>query len=303
MMVEYRVRLEAFEGPLDLLLFLIRRAEVDVHDIPVATIAEQYMAFLEDVDRVDIDLAGEFLVMAATLVEVKSRMLRPVPEAEGGAPSRDEGEREDPRADLVRQLLEYKKYRDAADALDTRRRDWERRGLPPRHGVTSEAIEALKAEMRSEDEGVDLGDVTITDLTKAFERILQSVDMTRLGEHRIEIDDTPIELHAADLLDRLRTALGGEKPDGGEPANGAPRGIEFTQVFEGRTRGEMLGLFLAMLELVRRRAVRVTQDGPGGAIVLELGERSDLTPEELVSEPAVDTGADAPSAAGVTRDP
>src|SRR5688572_5197395 len=127
---DYRVRLETFEGPLDLLLFLIRKNEVEIHDIPVASITEQYLAFLKELGvttRIDIDVAGEFLVMAATLMELKSRMLMPRPAGaadEGPGPEgRATKEGQDPRAELVRQLLEYKKYRDAADHLEWRAED------------------------------------------------------------------------------------------------------------------------------------------------------------------------------------
>ncbi|MFM9996014.1 MAG: segregation and condensation protein A, partial [Phycisphaerales bacterium] len=112
MTVDYRVRLEAFQGPLDLLLFLIRRAEVDVTDIPISTIADQYLEHLAAIERIDIDLAGEFLVMAATLMEIKSRSLLP---QEAAAEGDDEP---DPRRELVKQLLEYRKFKDAAAALE-----------------------------------------------------------------------------------------------------------------------------------------------------------------------------------------
>ncbi len=133
---DIRVQLDAFEGPLDLLLYLIRRDEVDVADIPIARLTEQYLATLTaaGLDRIDIDTAGEFLVMAATLMEIKSRMLMPAAPPEGGegrewrAPRRSTAAApEDPRADLVRQLLAYKKYRDAAQNLDRRLSDWDNR--------------------------------------------------------------------------------------------------------------------------------------------------------------------------------
>lgn len=248
-MADYRVHLENFDGPLDLLLHLIRKAEVDVTDIPIAEIADQYVDYIRHVDRLDIELAGEFLLMAATLMEIKSRMLAPVPQRQrAGDEGQDAG---DPRADLVRQLLEYKAYRDAADQLDERRSDWQRRAPAAKAGVDDEA---LKAALHAEDE-LDLGDVDILDLVRAFEAIAESVNFDRLGEHEVLDDDTPIELHAADILDRLREQRG--------PA-------PLADLVIGRTRPEMIGLFLATLELVRRRAVRVSQDGVGGPIVLEL---------------------------------
>ncbi|MFN0131714.1 MAG: segregation and condensation protein A [Phycisphaerales bacterium] len=248
--VEYRVRLEAFEGPLDLLLFLIRRAEVEITDIPIAAIAAQYMAYLSEVERIDIDRAGEFLVLAATLMEIKSRMIGPG--AEGAGEASVEGERtaEDPRADLVRQLLAYKQFRDASEALGTRRTEWEARF--PASGADDAALRSWAVERA---DGVDLGDVTLADLAEAFSRIAATVNFDRLGEHTVQYDDTPIEIHAEDVLDRLRRQ-GSEMP--------------LREVLTGRTRGEMIGLFLAVLELVRRGAATVRQEG--GEIVMGLRE-------------------------------
>ena len=249
MPTEYRVKLEAFEGPIDLLLFLIRRAEVDITDIPIAAITDQYLAYLSQIDRIDIDLAGEFLVMAATLMEIKARMLAPpTPEGEssGGGPAPADGRPAlDPRADLVRQLLAYKRFRDAADALDRRRVEWERRWPVHRIGIDDEALREAMAAGESE---LDLEDLDLLDLAQAHGRIVATVNFDRLGEHTIVYDETPIELHAADIIDRLRR----DDPES--------RGVALASLFEGRTRSQMIGLFLATLELVRRREVAVTQD-------------------------------------------
>src|SRR3989338_5925137 len=116
--MSYRVKLEVFEGPLDLLLYLIKKDELDIHDIPIAEITEQYSEYLELMTILDLNIAGEFLVMAATLMHIKSRMLLP-PEAL--TPEEEEGE--DPRAELVRKLLEYKKFKEAAGALSVMERE------------------------------------------------------------------------------------------------------------------------------------------------------------------------------------
>lgn len=255
MAVEYRVHLEAFEGPLDLLLYLIRRAEVDITDIPIAVIADQYMAYLAQIDRIDIELAGEFLLTAATLMEIKSRMLSPAPpRGDSEAPSRQAPEH-DPRAELVRQLLEYKRFRDATDALELRRHEWEQRLPAARAGIESESLrEALMADAGD----LDLEDLTIVDLVEAFEKIAATVNFERLGEHTVEYDDTPVELHAEDIVERLKR----------QSAEGAPN-LSLRGLFSGRTRPEMIGLFLATLELVRRRVVSVRQDDRG-EIVLSL---------------------------------
>jgi len=108
----YKVKLEVFEGPLDLLLYLIKKEEIDIYDIPIAKITDQYLEYLELMKLLDLNIAGEFLVMAATLIHIKSRMLLPPDQLEG-----EEKEEEDPRAELVRRLLEYKKFKEAATEL------------------------------------------------------------------------------------------------------------------------------------------------------------------------------------------
>lgn len=265
MTTEYRVRLESFEGPMDLLLHLIRRAEVDIHDIPIARIAEQYVQHLAGIERIDIELAGEFLLLAATLTEIKSRALAA---PEGGTGERESGApSEDPRAELVRQLLEYKRTRDVAEALDRRRREWELR-MP---ASAARAPRPAQAEMHAE---TDLDDLTIQDLIEAFARIAESVNFAALGSHEVLDDSTPLELHAEDLLDCLRRASGP---------------MTLRSVFEGRSRKEMLGLFLAMLELVRQRRVRVRQAEE--SILVEPREDE---PESLAgANDGDDAGADA----------
>jgi len=244
---DYTVRLEAFEGPLDLLFYLVRKAEVEITEIPVAEIADQYMEYLGGIERVDIDRAGEFLLMAATLTEIKSRVLG-ASALGAGAEERPEveGEEADPLKDLVRQLLEYKRFRDAADALEHRFEEWSRRYPAGRSGVDAAEMRAILAEGRE----LDIEDLSIVDLVEAFGRICETINFDRLGEHEIVADDTPIELHAEDMLDRLR-----REAEGGRVA------MTLRSIFEGRTRGEMLGLFLALLELVRNRRVRVRQEG------------------------------------------
>ena len=269
---EYRVRLDAFEGPLDLLLHLIGRAEIEVTDIPIAVLTEQYLDYLGEggVDSIDIEKAGEFLVMAATLMEIKSRMLMPVTETEedraraelAGAGGR--ADETDPRADLVRQLLAYKRFRDAAGKLQRQLQEWESRYPAAEAGVDRERM----GEAHAEAAGVEIEDVDVVDLVEAFSRIIAAVDLSRVGEHHVAMDDTPIEEHAEDILDFLRDTKG--EDGGGE--------IEFAAVFARRTKSEMIGLFLAMLELVRQRRVVVRQEGGHGRIMLTLGEEGSAEP-------------------------
>ena len=260
---DYRVHLDAFEGPMDLLLFLIRKNEVDVADIPIASITDQYLAFLKGISRIDIEIAGEFLLMAATLTEIKSRMLMPRPPQVRG--SEDGGAAEDPRAELVRQLLAYKQYRDAASNLQHRASEWQSRfpagRASPDDDRLREAIDTMG--------DVELEDLDLLDLASAFARIIETVNFDRLGDHTVKYDDTPIELHAQDILSRLteqrRNAPGG---DGVEAVIPAGAEMQFHEVFTGRTRSEAVGLFLALLELVRNRKVRVRQDKVEGSIWL-----------------------------------
>jgi segregation and condensation protein A len=258
---EYQVRLDAFEGPLDLLLHLIRRAEVEITDIPIARIADQYLAHLEHIDSIDIDMAGDFLVMAATLMEIKSRVLAPRrpddEEGEGGESAATGGDEPfDPRAELVQQLLEYQRYREAADLLEQRREDWGRRYEAAAAGVDDEAAAAALPDPAE----APIEDLELYDLVEAFSRIMAAVDFSRIGAHQVhmETDDTPLEVHAADVVDLLEREGDGD------------RSLPFRQVFEGRPRVQMIGLFLAVLELTRQRRIEVAQSDADGEIVIRL---------------------------------
>jgi segregation and condensation protein A len=282
---EYTVRLESFEGPLDLLLFLIRRAEVDIHDIPIAEITEQYLGYLDQLTtgahpparRLDIEQAGEFLVMAATLMEIKSRMLSPraasaSDQAEGETDASPREAAVDPRTELVRQLLEYKRYRDATDRLEEWRSEWDHRYPSARVVIGRPSAEELAAAAASEagqaeEERVDVDDLQLIDLVEAFARIVESVDFNRVGEHRVVVDDTPVEVHGDRIVQKLRDVIGA----------GVSREeacIEFRSLFVQRTRPEMIGIFLAILELVKQQRVLVQQDAISSQIVLKLGADS-----------------------------
>ncbi|MEQ8769955.1 MAG: segregation/condensation protein A [Phycisphaerales bacterium] len=255
----YRVELATFEGPLDLLLYLVRKHEVDLHDIPIAPITDQYLDHLEHVDRIDVDLAGEFLVMAATLMEIKSRWLdrQNDPDRDQNEPDEPEpGDDEDPRLELVHQLLEYKRHRDAADELDRRRTEWSQRYPAAPAGVEGDALDQAIEDMGD----YDLEDTDLHDLVEAFRAIVSSVNFDRLGDHEVIADDTPIELHAEDIVDRLKRL----------PAGGSGPRMTLRELFEGRTRGEMIGLFLALLTLVRDQRVGV--ESTDGDVRVSLSE-------------------------------
>ena len=253
-MDEYRVNLEIYNGPLDLLLYLIRREEVEIYDIPIARITEQYVQYVELLKDLDPNLAGDFLVMAATLMEIKTRMLLPSPPPEDVD---SESLEIDPRAELVRQLLEYKAFKDAAGELKSAA-DLQTMMYPrPRADLGADGGEVE----------LDLEDVQVWDLLDAFDRMMAAIG-AQPGGQEIIYDDTPVELHAADILDRLGR-------DGAMP---------FENIFAGRSgRGEILGLFLALLELIRRRQIQATQETNFGSIHIRL-HPNPPTEEELNEE-------------------
>ena len=246
-MSEYRVNLDIFAGPLDLLLYLVRKEEVDIYDIPIAKVTAQYIEYVELLKMFDLELAGEFLVMAATLMEIKSVML--LPQAEASEEGTEEG---DPRAELVRQLLEYKRFKDAANMLQEAGQERQQRFTR-----SDTILEKIKP---TEEPELDLDQVSIWTLLEAFDGIMRSVG--NLGESYKHIqDDTPIDLYQIELLNRLQA-------DG-------PMTLE--KVFEDRhNRLVMIGLFLAMLELIRNRLIWAEQPDSEGPVYLK----------PLTSEPA-----------------
>jgi len=281
---DYRIELEAYAGPLDLLLHLVKRHEVDLHDIPIAALTEQYLRHLAVIKTIDVDSAAEFLVVAAQLVEIKSQMLGA--SVAQRADDEDDLERDaatgddptsviDPRSELVQQLLAYKRYKDASLALERRADEWDRRAAVKAKAGEADADAGADAEQRE----LDLEDVHVMDLCAAFGRILETVG--HVGDHQVTYDDTPISLHAEDIRDRLER-------DGS---------MSLQAIFQGRSRGEMIGLFLAVLELVRQRAVKVEQGAAGGEIALALRPAEDRAPgQEDESVEVEDPPAEAGSA-------
>jgi len=267
----YRISLDSFQGPLDLLLYLVRRAEVDIHDIPIATITDQYFAVIRQAERVDVELAGEFLVMAATLVEIKSRVLAP-DEQENDGEGRESSAAEDPtdpRHELIRQLLAYQRYRVASEELDMRRVLFEQR-YPARPAW--QYFEPVEEDVEAE---LELDDVHVFDLSEAYERIAAAIDFARLGAHHVEFDDTPIELYEEDLLDRLE-----HTPE---------KRLTLQRTFEGQTQAQRIGLFLATLELTRVRRITVQQDDIDSAIVI--AKRDAQQDDESIAAMTTEDGA------------
>jgi segregation and condensation protein A len=238
--VEYRVELDVYNGPLDLLLYLIKRDELDIYDIPISRILDTYVGYVEMLKQMrrenglDINVAGDFLVMAATLMEIKSAMLLPKPPPVSGEDSAA-AELADPRYELVQQLLEYKRIKDSAALLEKRQKEQERRF--PR-------VPAAPPGAADEPPPIDLDEVQIWDLLTAFSRLMKEVGTRGPRIHEIIYDDTPIDLHAADIEDRLMRE--------GK--------LSLRALIIGRkSRSEMIGIFLALLELIRQKKILVFQ--------------------------------------------
>ncbi len=271
----YRVQLDAFEGPMDLLLYLIRKHEVDLHDIPISIITDQYLGFLDDLDSIDIDLAGEFLVTAATLMELKSRMLAVDVVEREDAPDDKQEDREDPRAELVRQLLEYKKYRDAATMLEHRQAQWERRAPVHSAAIDDESVRNAMDEMGE----LEIEDLDLSDLVNAFRVIVESVNFDRLGEHEVMSDDTPIEVYASDIVELLNKSI----------SSPTPKRTSLRDLIINKPKQQMVGTFLALLVLVRDQRVLIDMQGDEPII--------DLNPDyDPSSDPASPDNADEPIA-------
>jgi len=229
-LADYRVNLEIFAGPMDLLLYLVRKEEVDVYDIPIAKITNQYLKYIEILKSLDIDLAGDFLVLAATLMEIKSAMLLPRVEPDQIEADQDQ----DPRAELVRQLLEYKKFKDAANLLHA---------AADQQGERFNRPDNIISQMSQQQEpDVDIDQINVWDLLEAFDAVCRATG--QLADISNIKDDTPIDLYQIELLHRLQV----EGP------------LTFQRVFSGQpNRLVMIGLFLALLELVRGNLVWVGQ--------------------------------------------
>jgi segregation and condensation protein A len=245
--VSTRVQLEIFEGPLDLLLHLIKKNEVNITDIPIATITEQYLAALELMESLSLDVAGEFLVMAATLIHIKSRMLLPAGDDE---PDEDQGI--DPRDELVRRLLEYQRYKEAAGELE--QREMLTRDVFIRSAVPSEEVGPR-----------GFREVSIFELLAALKRVIDRLPKDSV--HEVTLEKITVREKMTLLLDKLRTQ----------------GSVLFEALFsEVKTRMEVVVTFLAMLELVKVRAIRIYQDELAGPIMIEAAAEMDQAAENVV---------------------
>jgi len=261
--LDYKVELDTYSGPLDLLLYLIRQSEVDLWNLPIARITEQYLRYMELMTELNINVAGEFIVMAAQLIEIKSRLMTPEPEP------MPEEEPDDPRMELVRQLLEYKRFKEAALALNDRAELQSERFARP--GERPDGTVGPVA-------GAPAG-VSLWMLFDAFSKILQQTG----GGHKFVTDSMPQEKIQRELEETVRAA----------------GRLTFAGVFQGQaTRLRLIGTFIALLELVKQQVIRVEQAEAFGEIWLTYVppearvQAAPLPPEPAPASPAPESAAE-----------
>jgi len=227
----YEIKLDIFEGPLDLLLYLIKKNEIDIYNIPIALITDQYLQYMEIMRSLNLDLAGEYLVLASTLIYIKSRLLLPREEND------DFEDEPDPRAELVKQLLEYQSYKEAALCLDSRlllERDVFKRS----YGINE-----------TDETGEDETELNLFDLVKAFQKLVSRMDKQELLEINVE------RMSLSDRINEIMERLAQVQP------------LLFTDIIEEvADRRSVIYTLLAILELMKLRMVKAYQSGPFGVI-------------------------------------
>lgn len=248
--MRFRVQLDLYAGPLDLLWYLVRKQELDVLDIPIALVTEQYLELIAVLEQIDVSAVGDFLELATRLMEIKSRMLLPRhPEEEDQA----EETVEDPRQDIVQRLLDYKKYKDAASMLTERSQQWQQRFARRVNDLATSTPDPAAQPIQ---------EVELWDLVSAFARVVR--DNATVMPQAIRYDDTPIEVY----MDQIRERLARD-----------PR-IAFTSLFhEDMIRSQRVGIFLALLELVRHHDIRAEQQDLFGEIWIAAAARPNETTE------------------------
>ncbi|MCD4832109.1 MAG: segregation/condensation protein A [Anaerohalosphaeraceae bacterium] len=253
-MTDYKINLDVFSGPLDLLLYLVRKEEVEIYDIPIARVTQEYIRYIEMLKMFDMELAGDFLVMAASLMEIKSAMLLPKDDVD----AIEQDEMFDPRNDLIRTLLEYKKFKDAAGLLRAEAQEQEQK-----YSRSDYILAKLKPDAEPE---LDMEQIGVWDLLEAFDTIMKATGRMVYDVSHIT-DDTPIDLYQIEVLARLQL-------DG-------PMSLE--RIFEGRkNKLVMIGLFLSILELAREKLVTAEQEKPDMPIYLRA--LTDVPAAEAVQE-------------------
>ena len=231
--MDFRVDLSVFRGPLDLLLYLVRKHEVEIRDIPIAAITDQYLEYISVLEKLDVNAVGDFLAIASTLIEIKSQQVLP-------RADEVQDEVDDPRRELVQRLLEYKKYRDAASMLEERSISWQQH-----HARESNDIPRRERNPAEE----PIHEVELWDLVSAFGRMMRDTESTKPSN--IVYDDTPIHVYMGQIHARLLKE----------------GRLQFTDLFDASMhRSTLVGIFLAILELVRHHQVRVEQNDLFGQI-------------------------------------
>jgi segregation and condensation protein A len=252
------VVLEQFEGPLDLLLYLIRKHSLDILDIPMADLTRQYMTYVEAMRDGQLELAAEYLLMAALLIEIKSRMLLPRP------PREDESEPEDPRAELVRRLLEYEQMKAAAHAID----------LLPRKGRDYSLVDVLVEQSLVK----RVPTVLPADLTEAWRVILNRAKATQ--KHRISREELSVRSHMSRILRVLSSATSGDNQSGSNIDANQPSFVLFDTLFQPEEGVAVVVVsFLAVLELARESLIEITQTAPLEPIYVRV-RRAEMPPLE-----------------------
>ena len=246
--MSYKLKLEVFEGPLDLLLYLIKKDEVNIYDIPIAEITQQYLDYLEMLKMFDLDNVGDFLVMAATLLQIKSRMLLP-PD-----PNQEEKEEEDPRDELVRRLLEYKKFKEIAQELQSKE--------SLRQDLFGRVLDAERVKEIKEDSKEMYFEVSLFDLISAFTKVLKNVPKEVFYE--VIKDEHTVEQKIHDVLHLLIEVSR----------------IKLNDLFaRAKTKVEVVVTFMAILELIRLKEILVVQSRLFGDIEV-VRNKDNIAPKE-----------------------
>lgn len=253
-MTDFRTHLTMYHGPLELLLYLVRKQELDILNIPIAVVTDQFLEYLEILKEIDINAVGDFIAIAGLLIEMKSYHVLPGPEE-----TEVEHDTEDPKKDLVRQLLSYKMHSDHAAQLEERRRKWQKH-----YPRIADDLPVRRKNMAEE----PIHEVELWDLVSAFGRIMR--DNTPQAEQNIVYDDTPITTHMKRIHYRLKRE----------------ERISFRSLFDpGQHKSTLIGIFLAMLELVRHEYACVHQETLFGEIELSYRQGSKPLDFADIAEP------------------
>lgn len=255
---DFRATVETYSGPLDLLLYLIRKEEVDVFDIPVSLVIGQYHKHLEFLREIDPNVSGDFLVMAARLMEIKSKLLLPREVLD-----EEDEEYEDPRLELVKQLLEYKKFKERALLLEKKLAAHKKRYTRPIRELEDDALDVA--------EPLPPGNTDVWDLLTAFHRIQLAIGQR--VPHEVMLEERPAEDYIAEVRETLLSAHSGR--------------CSFEELFQGaRTQTEAIGYFLAILELAKMSFLKLVQEEPGAEIEVERRSEEELREMEAAQEAA-----------------